>query len=213
MRQVLEVRQLGAFQAFLGLVAGRTAQVVNASALSADAGIAHGTASSWLSVLETSFLLTMLPAWHGNLRKRLTRRARLHLLDSGLACWLLGIRSPEELRTHSARGAIFESWVASEILKARFHAGRPADLYQLRTRGGEEVDLVLRGADRVRAVEVRSGATLSGDQLHALRRLRGVWQEDPDRALETFLVYGGEESGWRRGDRVLAWGDVQDVGW
>jgi predicted AAA+ superfamily ATPase len=212
-RQVLEVRQLSAFRRFLGLVAGRTAQTSNAHSLSNDVGVAHGTITSWLSVLETSFLITLLPAWHGNLRKRLTRRSKLHMIDTGICCWLLGIRSAEELHTHSARGALFESWVASEILKSRYNLDRPPDLSHLRTRGGEEVDLVFRGSSVVRAIEVMSGATLSSDHLRGLRRLRAAWSADPDRTLETVLVYGGTESQRRGDDQVIGWTDLDQLDW
>ena len=101
-RQVLNVGDLNTFQAFLRMCAGRSAQLLNLSALGADCGVSHNTARSWLSVLETAFLVFRLPAFHATIRKRLTRTPKLYFYDSGLLCYLLGIRSPEELRHHPA---------------------------------------------------------------------------------------------------------------
>lgn len=88
-----------------------------------DAGITHNTAESWVGVLEASYLALRLPSFHRNLGKRLVKTPKLHLLDSGITCDLLGIRTPEELRLHPLRGAIMESWVCAEIMKAQPNPG------------------------------------------------------------------------------------------
>jgi len=111
-RQLSQIGDLEAFGNFLALAAGRSASEINLSAIGGDAGVAHNTARAWLSVLEASFVIFRLPAWHGNLRKQLTKAPKLHFLDSGLACRLLGIGTPEELRHHPLLGPIVESWVA-----------------------------------------------------------------------------------------------------
>ena len=99
-RQVANVGDLVTFQRFVSLCAGRTAQLLNFSNLAADAGVAQPTAKAWLSILEASFIAFRLPAWSGNLRKRLVEMPKLHFYDSGLACWLLGIRDAAQLRSH-----------------------------------------------------------------------------------------------------------------
>ena len=111
-RSLNNVGDLTTFQRFVELCAGRTAQLVNYSSLANDCGISQPTAKAWLSILETSFLVFRLPAFHSNLRKRLVKMPKLHFYDTGLACWLLGIRTPEQLRNHPLRGPIFETWVA-----------------------------------------------------------------------------------------------------
>ena len=156
-RQVLNVTDLDAFTAFVRLAAGRTGQELNLSTLGADAGVTHNTARSWISVLETSFLVFKLKAWVRNPRKRVVKAPKLHFTDTGLVCNLLGIRSPDQLATHPMRGAIFESWVASEILKARLHRRLRADLFHLRETRGMELDIVLEGEGSVIGVEVKSG--------------------------------------------------------
>ncbi len=128
-RQVLNVGDLQSFTTFLRLCAGRTAQLLNLSSLADDCGINHNTARSWLSVLETSYVVFRLPVWKASLKKRLTKAPKLHFIDVGLACSLLGITSAEQLHHHPLRGALFESWVVSEIYKNRVHAGLSPHLF------------------------------------------------------------------------------------
>jgi predicted AAA+ superfamily ATPase len=165
-------------------------------------------------VLEASFILSRIPPWHRNLRKRAVKAPKLHFVDSGLACHLLGIREPEQLRLHPLRGAVFESWVASEILKARLHRGRAGDLYHLREARGLEVDVLVEDGLRARAVESKSGATISADFFSNLESLHDrLRTELPHLDLERRLVYGGDRSETRHGTEVLPWHRVQDVEW
>ena len=213
-RQVQRVSDLDAFSRFVRLAAGRTGQEENLSALGSDAGVSHPTVRSWLSVLETSFVLFRVPSWHRNLRKRVVKAAKVHFLDSGLACHLLGIRSPDQLRVHPLRGAVFESWVAAEILKARLHRGRAADMFHLRESRGLELDLVVESAERVIGVEAKSGATVASDFFTHLETFAGeVASRYPHLECERRLVYGGEHGQTRHGTDVLPWLAVQDVDW
>jgi hypothetical protein len=152
-----------------------------------------------LAVLEASFVLFRIPRWHRNLRKRAVKASKLHFVDSGLACQLLGIRTPEQLRLHPLRGAVFESWVAAELLKARFHAGRPADLFHLREDRGLELDLVAEAGERVYGVEVKSGATLAPDFFDDLETFaERVARDLPHLQAVPRLVYGGDRREMRR---------------
>ena len=213
-QQVLRVTNQDAFAMFLRLAAGRTAQEQNLSSLGADAGITHPTARAWMSVLEASFVVFRAPPWVRNVRKRAVKSPKLHFVDSGLACHLLGIRDPAQLRLHPSRGAIFESWVASEILKARVHRGAPPDIFHLRETRGAEVDLVIEAGPRLFAVEVKSGATVVPDFFRALEGLaEAVRERAPHLQAVARLVYGGEEPQRRSGVHVIPWHGIQDVGW
>ena len=199
---------------FLCLAAGRTGQEQNLSSLGADAGITHPTARAWMSVLEASFVVFRAPPWVRNLRKRAVKSPKLHFVDSGLACHLLGIREPAQLRLHPLRGAIFESWVASEILKARVHRGAQPDIFHLRETRGAEVDLVIEAGPRLLAVEVKSGATVVPDFFRGLDGLaEAVRERAPHLEPVGRLVYGGEEPQRRTGVHVIPWHKIQDVGW
>ncbi len=214
LRQALNVTDLDAFTAFLRLTAARTGRERNLTGLGGDAGISHPTARAWLSVLEASFIIFSVPPWLRNASKRVLKAPKLHFVDSGLACHLLGIRDPDQLRNHPLRGAVFETWVAGEVLKARLHRGRTPDLFHLRETRGIEVDLVIETGSSVTAVEVKSGATVASGFLDGLVGFRERAREAvPHLDVVPRLVYGGEGRQARTDADVLPWSDVQEVGW
>jgi len=192
----------------------RTGQEVNLSALGSDAGVSHNTAHSWLSVLESSFVLFQIPPWLRNVRKRVIKAPKLHFVDSGLACHLLGIHEPGQLRMHPLRGALFESWVASEVLKWRVHRGLPSGLFHLRETRGLELDLVVETVRALIPVEVKSGQTVASDFLDGLRSFTDRTAEAvPHLGITPRLVYGGERSEARTGATVVPWRGLHDVSW
>src|SRR5258706_503599 len=189
-RQVLAVGDLLAFQTFLRLAATRTGQLLNLSQLGSDAGVSHNTAKSWLGVLEASYLVTRVPPFFRNVGKRLVKTPKLHFFDTGLVCFLLGIRSAQELQAHPLRSAVFESWIVAEVLKARRNAGSPSNLSFFRDAHGLEVDLLVdRGADIV-AVEAKSGSTVASDAFDALTRVAELIPE----IRERLVVHGGRDA-------------------
>lgn len=210
-RQLLRVTDLRAFSTFLRLAAGRTGQELNASSLSGDAGVSVNTVRAWLSVLEASHLITLLPAWHPNTRKQTVKAPKLHFLDSGLVCHLLGIRTTEQLAIHPLRGAIFESWMVSEAMKAQVHAGLPTRLFHYRESRGPEVDLLAQGEDGWIFAEAKSGSTVDGSFLQPMVDLESRFPEG--RAIAKRLVYGGEASHIRSGVAVTGWARIQDHPW
>ena len=135
-RRLGEIRNLSAFRLFLRLCAGRVGQLVNLSALGADAGVSHTTARQWLTILETSYIAFQLPPFHANIRKRLVKSPKLYFYDVGLASYLLGIESPAQVATHPLRGALFENVVVGEALKHRFNRGLQPNLSSSGMRGG-----------------------------------------------------------------------------
>lgn len=205
-RQVLEVKDLGAFQRFVRLCAGRIGQLLNLSALANEAGVAHTTARAWLTVLETSHLVHLLHPYHRNFGKRLVKTPKLHFADTGLACWLLGVRSPQTLTLHPLRGALFENWVVTEFMKARLGQGQPPDLYFWRDNNGLEADLLFEvptaQGTRLQTVEIKSGQTVTPDTVRAGRRSAAF---APEEALGPWLVHGGSDDYVRSGVRVVPW--------
>jgi predicted AAA+ superfamily ATPase len=117
-------------------------QEINLSALGSGAGLSHNTVRAWLSVLETSYIIHRLPAWQANIRKQVVKAPKLYFFDSGQVCYLLGIRRQEQLRFHPLRGAIFKSWVISEIYKTFVHSGVQPNLFHYRETRGLEIDLL-----------------------------------------------------------------------
>lgn len=207
-RTVKDIGDLRTFRTFVMLCAGRTAQEINQSSLGNDAGVSYNTARSWLSVLEASYITVSAPAWHRNVRKQIVKVPKLHFLDTGIVCSLLGIRDPDHLRTHPLRGAIFESWVAGELMKALVHRGRHADLMHYRESRGAEIDLVLEQAGTRYLVECKSGATIHPSFFEPLLRL----VEEAGADAVAALVYGGSESHPRRNVPIYSWKDIERLG-
>ncbi|HVS00744.1 MAG TPA: ATP-binding protein [Thermoanaerobaculia bacterium] len=213
-RAILAVGDLLTFQTFLRLCAGRVAQLVNLSGLAADAGVTHNTARSWLSVLEAGYIAWRLPPFHANVSKRLVKTPKLHALDSGLVCYLLGIRSPDQLRDHPLRGAIFETWVASEILKSQVHHGLSPSLSFFRDRKGAEVDVVIEEGLSLLAVETKSGQTIAQDFFTGLESFRTLMAaSNPPRQPRSLVVYGGAETQRRSVAEVVSWSDLDRCRW
>lgn len=204
-RQVLNIQDLSTFQRFLRLCAGRTGQLLNLNALAGETGIAASTARAWMSVLEASDLVFLLPPYHRNFGKRLVKSPKLYFVDVGLACWLLGIRDAEVLRLHPLRGALFETLVVSEFLKDRYSQGLPADLYFWRDNNGIEADLLFERQGKLQTVEIKSGRTITGDYIRdgqKSSRFAG------DEALTPWLIYGGGEKYQRSGVQIISWQKV-----
>ncbi len=201
-RDLVNVGDLETFRRFVELCAGRTGQLLNRSALAADAGITHTTARRWLSVLEASFIVLLLRPHHRNFNKRVIKSPKLYFLDTGLLCYLLRIRSPEQLVVHAARGAIFECFVIAELYKRALHAGRPPDLYFWRDATGHEVDLLVDHGDHQVPVEIKSGQTVAPDFFKGLDYWRTLATDPTGPAA---LIYGGDRSYHRRGVAVYAW--------
>jgi len=201
-RDVLDVADLELFGRFLRLCAGRNGQLLNLSSLAGDCGISHSTARRWLDVLETSFLGVRLRPYHRSFNKRLTRSPKLYFLDTGLLCYLLGIRKTDDLLVHPLRGQVFEAFIVSELLKNRVHRDQAPGLFFWRDHRGNEVDVVLDRARGPLALEAKSGRPLAGDHLRGLRHWRRL---AGDEAAPACLVYGGDLSMLREGFLVLSW--------
>lgn len=208
-RQLIAVRDLGQFQTFVKMCAARTGQLLNLASLGADCGISAVTAKQWLSVLQASYIITLLRPHHRNFGKRLVKTPKLYFLDSGVAAWLLGIRDAATLETHAARGALFESHVVSELLKDRMNAGLPSDLYFWRDNTGNEVDVLIETTQGLQPIEIKSGATFAADWLQGLRKWQKFAGQDN---LPPALVYGGSDSHEREGCQLLAWHDLHQIG-
>ncbi len=205
-RQLINVQDLGTFQRFLKLCAGRTGQLLNLSSLANDCGITHNTAKAWISVLEASYIVHLLPPHHQNFNKRLVKTPKLYFLDTGLACWLLGIQDSDQLTTHVQRGALFETWVISELLKARYNPGEASNLYFWRDRSGHEIDLLVDHGNKLSPVEIKSGQTINQDYFKGLdfwRKLAG------ETAGQAWLIYGGDSRQRRSDVTVLPWHEIK----
>lgn len=205
LRTVINVGDAEVFRRFVRLCAGRSGGLLNMSSIASDCGISHTNVRRWISVLESSFLVTLLRPHHRNFRKRLIKSPKLYFLDPGLLCYLLGIRSSEELSLHSMRGAVFESFIISESLKKRADAGKEADLYFWRDSAGHEIDMVVEEGERLIPVEIKSGETFSTDFLKGIHYWRKISDKPKTPAA---VIYGGDTSFVHKETAVRSWFEV-----
>ncbi len=173
-RSIKNIGDLAAFQRFVRLCAGRTGQLLNLSSLGDELGINYKTVSSWISILEASFIVFLLKPHHKNFNKRVVKQPKLYFFDTGLLCSLLGIESADQLRSHYLRGNIFETFIVAEHIKQRFHAGGRSNAFFWRDNTGHEVDMLIEEGDTFRAVEIKSGETLAPDFFKGLNFFRKI---------------------------------------
>ena len=186
-RRLGGIRNLSAFRLFVRLCAGRVGQLVNLTSLGSDAGVSHTTAREWLAILDRSYIAFQLPPFHANIRKRLVRSPKLYFHDVGLASYLLGIESPQQVATHPLRGALFENVVVTEALKHGFNRGRQPNLSFFRDSRGLECDLFYETGHGISAIEAKSGSTVASDYFTSINR---VAELVPAVSAKT-VVYGG----------------------
>ena len=204
-RQLIAVRDLTQFQRFVKMCAARSGQILNLAALGADCGLSASTAREWLSVLEASYLVTRIHPYYQNFGKRLVKTPKLYFLDVGLMAWLIGIRDTVTLDTHVSRGALFETFVVSELIKRQYNQGHNADLYFWRDSAGNEIDLLSDTQQGLQAIEIKSGSTFASDWIKGFK----VWKRNTQvNTLIPRIIYGGTDSYDREGHQVMGWPDI-----
>tara|TARA_B100001094_G_C18136801_1_gene775579 strand:+ start:178 stop:1368 length:1191 start_codon:yes stop_codon:yes gene_type:complete len=198
-RQITNVKDLSLFQKFMTLCAGRVGQILNKESLSSDLGVNVKTIEDWLSVLEASFVVTRLPPFWMNTRKRLVKSPKLYFCDPGLVSWLLGIHKPKDLATHPAKGHLFENLVMMEALKTNFNGGKPSNIFFYRDSRKNEIDLVFELGEKAFPVEIKAASTYIPDFA------KGLDQIDESKRLGKAVIFGGDHNQDRSDVQVVSW--------
>lgn len=197
LRQLTAVHDLQRFDRFVRLCAGRTGQLLNLTSLGNDAGVSQSTARAWIDLLQTSYIVHLLPPWFANASKRLVKSPKLYFHDVGLACWLLGLREPAQVARDPLWGALFENFVVMEALKDRLNQGDASPLCFYRDTNGNEVDLLMPLGRQWHGVEIKAGATVNPDYFAGLTQF--------DRAFPGALASGGVLYGGHRAEPRSRW--------
>jgi uncharacterized protein len=205
LRQLAAVHDLQRFERFVRLCAGRTGQLLNLDSLANDAGVSHATARAWIDLLQTSYIVYLLPPWFTNSGKRLIKSPKLYFYDVGLASWLLGLRTPEQVLRDPLWGSLFENFIIMEALKDRLNSGESPEMYFYRDSEGNEVDLLLPTGGKLHAIEIKAGATINPDYFKGLRNFA---VHHPKAVAGGGVVYGGTESQIRSDWSVHSWLDL-----
>ena len=204
-RLIKNIGDLDAFTRFLGICAGHIGQVLNKNTLANAAGITRATVDSWLSVLQTTFVTYQLSPYFKNFKKRLVKSPKLYFRDTGLACALLGLSSPDTLFTYYQSGALFENFVINELMKAYYNRGDHPPLYYWRDSNQREIDLLIDQDGRLQPIEIKSSATFRErffEQLEWFTTVADVPLGD------SAVIYGGESSRPVSEHKLLSWRDI-----
>jgi len=191
-RAVTAVKDLTVFRRFIGLVAARNGQLLNRVDLATPLGISVPTVNQWLSILETTGVVLLVPPYFENFSKRLIKSPRVYWVDTGLLCHLLGVTEHDALRRSAFHGPVFEAWVVSELAKKQANAGRAVSLFHFRDQQGLEVDLLVPRADgSLDLLEVKSTRTITPELAKPLLSLKRALGARPHRAL---ILHPGREA-------------------
>ncbi|MCF6294316.1 MAG: ATP-binding protein [Flavobacteriaceae bacterium] len=204
-RNILNVKNINKFGAFLKLCAGRIGQIFNSSNIANELGVDHKTVMSWLSLLEASFIVYRLQPWHTNFNKRTIKSPKIYFYDTGLACYLLGLKNKKEITLHFTKGALFENYIINEHLKNRWNNGLQFASYFWRDSSGNEIDLLIEEGKSLKIVEIKSGKTIKTDFFKSLNRFEKLAS---DFSVKKYLIFGGNESQKRTIAQIFSWDEV-----
>lgn len=207
-RQLINIKNLSAFETFIRLLAARVGQIINYSSLASDVGVSAPTIKEWVSMLEASYLIFTVHPYYNNFGKRLTKSPKIFFTETGLVTALLDINSPSQVARDPLIGSIYENLVVSEFLKTRLNAGLRPNLYFYRDAHGFEIDLILDIKRRPLPIEIKSAMTYTPA---LTKNLQQFYQNAATQALTPALVYSGENLGVFQGVKVININSVPEV--
>jgi predicted AAA+ superfamily ATPase len=203
--ELIQVKDLKQFRNFISLCAARVGQLLNLNSLANECGISQPTAKSWLSVLETSYIVYQLQPYHANMNKRITKSSKLYFYDTGLLCFLLKIKDAAHLKTSPYKGSLFENYVINEYLKQNYHQNLLRDYWFWRDAVGHEVDLIWQDTEKLNVVEIKASQTIMPSMFKGLNYFEKLV---PELIESKTLVHTGLFNQNRTAGKVLSWKGV-----
>lgn len=199
-RNILQVKNLIQFERFIKLTASRIGQIVNYSSLATDVGVSSVTIKEWVAVLEATYIIYRLEPYYENFGKRSIKSPKLYFTDTGLACYLLGIDSKEQLIKDSLFGNIFENFIVMELIKSRYNKGLDPRLYFYRDVEGKEIDLIFQQGSSLFPIEIKSSKTFAASFIEGLEYFH---RQAPERAKDGAIIYAGTQTQTIRNYKLL----------
>jgi hypothetical protein len=203
--ELIQVKDLKQFRNFISLCAARVGQLLNLNSLANECGISQPTAKSWLSVLETSYIVYQLQPYHTNMNKRITKSSKLYFYDTGLLCFLLKIKDAAHLKTSPYKGSLFENYIINEYLKQNYHQNLLRDYWFWRDAVGHEVDLIWQDTEKLNVVEIKASQTIMPSMFKGLNYFEKLV---PELIESKTLVHTGLFNQERTAGKVLSWKGV-----
>lgn len=202
--EIIQVKDLKQFRKFITLCAARVGQLANLNSLANECGITQPTAKSWISVLESSYILFQMQPYYSNLSKREVKTPKLYFYDTGLLCHLLKIKDASAIYTHSMKGNLFENFVITEIVKKNYHLNLMRDFWFWRDAKGHEVDLIWQKSEKLNIVEIKASATIMPEMFKGLSYFEKYFV---DKIESKTLVHSGNFNQKRKLGNVMSWRD------
>lgn len=206
-RQIMNIKDLALFRRFMSLCAGRIGQILNMNDISNNLGVDNKTVRQWLGVLESSYIIYLLPPFHNNFNKRVLKTSKLYFYDTGVASFLLGIRNSIDLKNHFARGALYENFIITELMKNCFNKRVQPEFYYFRDSNGNEVDLLIEQAGFTHALEIKSAKTLNDSFFKGLNYYKNL----STKKTRTSCVFGGNDAYVYKGHHVIGWNKLEEI--
>ena len=200
--EIIAIKDMRLFQNFISLCATRAGQLLNLSSLARQCGITQPTAKAWLSALESSYILFLLPPYYKNFSKRIVKTPKLYFYDTGLLCYLLKLDNVEQIQLSDFKGALFENMMIAEYVKRMHHCNQLNDIWFWRDVSGNEVDLIIQAGQTQEAVEFKATQTIMPNLFKGLNHYERISEKTN---LNKYLVYGGKESQKRSAATIVSW--------
>ena len=207
-RQLINLKDLSAFQNFLNLLAGRTGQLVNYNNLANDTGVSSTTIKSWISVLKSSYLIYELKPYYKNFRKRIVKSSKIYFTDTGLCCAFLGINSYQQLQRDPLRGALFENAVVIDLLKQLMNTGFDDRMFFFRDSNGNEVDVILEADRKLIPIEIKSAETFNADFLKGINYFSKIAKKSVNK---NYLIYAGNIESKIKNTNVISFWNIHKI--
>ncbi len=203
--ELVNIKDLSLFRKFIALCAGRVGQLLNLNSLALECGISQPTAKSWLSVLETSYVVYLIQPFHQNFNKRITKSPKLYFYDTGLVSFLLKIENASSLKTSSYKGNLFENFIINELVKSNFHGNRMREFYFWRDHSGHEIDVLWQSHQGLELMEIKATETIKSDMFKGMDYLQSI-SSTP--ISSKTLVHSGTFNQSRSNGEVLSWRSI-----
>jgi predicted AAA+ superfamily ATPase len=207
-RTILNVHDIKLFRKLLSMLAHYAGQQFNASEIAKKLHVDSKTVQRWMSILESSYIAFTLEPWHTNLPKRVVKTPKLYFYDTGLLCYLLGIKSGEELQISSYKGAIFENYVLLEIIKNQNAKGNHLNYYYWRDSNQNEIDLLVVDGKKLHCIEMKASLTVRSEHLKSLHYLDSLANQFQ---MYHYLVNFFEESQKRSHEKIISWKQINNI--
>jgi predicted AAA+ superfamily ATPase len=205
-RLLKNILNVDLFQKFIKLLAGRTGQLFNQSSLGNELGLDNKTINSWMNVLEASYIAFRLQPYHKNFNKRIVKTPKVYFYDTGLLCYLLGVRTIQDLDMHFAKGQLFENFILVERMKHSYNYKTYEQFYFWRDATGNEIDVLIENGLSLSALEIKSSKTIHTEFFKNLKRFQEIKAD-----VIPYLVYGGNEIQYRTDSTVLGFSQMDKI--